>query len=650
MENKNSTKTYLIRVGTIISRPFLGGNVKNKNTHGITLIALVITIIILLILAGVVLNLTIGEHGIIKRAEQAGIKYEEAGAREKLELALVDLQAQKVIDSTYNETTYIDSYLTQKQMIVIGDKVTVDGWQFEIDRSVPKIVIGLGKGQIEESTTINIQTAVTNALDYTKATIKIEITSDEDIASIQLNGEEIEVPVKVDGKYIVEKEVSNNGNYIINVKNTKNEYKIGKVQVTEISEDMDIQTAEQLVAFRERVNKGATYEGRTVKLVNDLNLSGICGEEKGNWEPIGSYTSETDTKPFKGTFEGNNYTIDYLYINTTNDYQGLFGYVEKGTIKGIIIGSNSSITGGSHIGGISGFMVESTVQNCGNNGAITSTGDSTGGIIGYMENSNLERCYNKADITSSDTTGGIVGYTWIGQNGEYYLKNSYNEGTVTGKNSTGGITGCIDTSDNNSIDAKISSCYNKGIIIGTEKGRIGGITGRCAGNILIEYCYNLGNINNNNGTNVMNIGGIVGVLRLPEDLASNSEIKSIVNNCYNSANVISTVDATNVGGLVGMCRNISNNNCYVKNCVRLNSAEVKNGNYTATKYGTSSNKYTGKLIGYAYDTNTPYIENVYNETEEYMPTVYNVVNGLSDDASAYWSDADVNAPTLLWEK
>lgn len=165
-------------------------------------------------------------------------------------------------------------------MIVIGDKVTVDGWQFEIDRSVPKIVIGLGKGQIEESTTINIQTAVTNALDYTKATIKIEITSDEDIASIQLNGEEIEVPVKVDGKYIVEKEVSNNGNYIINVKNTKNEYKIGKVQVTEISEDMDIQTAEQLVAFRERVNKGATYEGRTVKLVNDLNLSGICGEEK----------------------------------------------------------------------------------------------------------------------------------------------------------------------------------------------------------------------------------------------------------------------------------------------------------------------------------------------------------------------------------
>ena len=33
-----------------------------------------------------------------------------------------------------------------------------------------------------------------------------------------------------------------------------------------------------------------------------------------------------------------------------------------------------------------------------------------------------------------------------------------------------------------------------------------------------------------------------------------------------------------------------------------------------------------------------------------MPTVYNVVNGLSDEESTYWSNTDVNAPELLWEK
>ena len=55
-----------------------------KNIKGITLIALVITIIVLLILAGVTINLTLGQNGIFKTAEQAGKEYSEAEAREKL--------------------------------------------------------------------------------------------------------------------------------------------------------------------------------------------------------------------------------------------------------------------------------------------------------------------------------------------------------------------------------------------------------------------------------------------------------------------------------------------------------------------------------------------------------------------------------------
>ena len=640
MKNRNFTKTYPTHVrASLVS----ASNYKGiANMNGITLIALVITIIILLILAGIVINLTIGENGIIKKASQGGEKYEEATAREKLELALVDLQAQKVIDSTYNETTYIDNYLGNKGMTVIGDKVTVDGWQFEIDRSVPKIVIGLGKGEMQESSQIAINTAVTNAVDYTKATIKIEITSEEDIRSIQINGEEIEVPTKVDGKYIIEKEVSNNGNYIINAKNTKNEYKTAKVEVTEVSEDMDIQTTEQLVAFRERVNKGATYEGRTVRLINDLNLMSVCGETKGNWEPIGNY-AENNSHPFKGTFEGNNHTIDYLYINTTNDYQGLFGYVEKGTIKGIVIGSNSSITGGNCTGGIVGFIESAVVQNCGNNGQITSTGYNAGGIIGQADNSNLETCYNKTNIIANSSAGGIVGYIWISQSGEYDLKNSYNEGNITAGSFAGGITGDIDTADDSSIDATMTNCYNKGIIEATQTGRIGGITARSAGNILIEYCYNLGRINNSSTNG--NIGGIVGINRLPEDEPSNSGIKAVINYCYNSADVISTKSVTGVGGLVGN----NKQNCYVKNSNQLKTAEVKNGSVTASgRMGTSSNNYTGRLIGSCYNENAPYIEEVWQATDMY--TVYEILNEFSENTSSYWSNDDLNAPRLLWEK
>ena len=66
--------------------------------------------------------------------------------------------------------------------------------------------------------------------------------------------------------------------------------------------------------------------------------------------------------------------------------------------------------------------------------------------------------------------------------------------------------------------------------------------------------------------------------------------------------------------------------------------------------GTSSNNYTGRLIGHCFSDNAPYIDTVYQSNEEDMPTVYNVVNGLSDEESAYWSSTNVNAPKLLWEK
>ena len=49
---------------------FLGRKVL-KDKKGITIISLVITIIIMLLLATIVVNITINENGIIKKAEKA---------------------------------------------------------------------------------------------------------------------------------------------------------------------------------------------------------------------------------------------------------------------------------------------------------------------------------------------------------------------------------------------------------------------------------------------------------------------------------------------------------------------------------------------------------------------------------------------------
>ena len=72
-----------------------------KGEKAITLISLVITIIILIILAGVGINLSLGENGIFKRAKEAKNKY---------------LTAQENEEKGLNETeNYIKEYLNYKQ-------------------------------------------------------------------------------------------------------------------------------------------------------------------------------------------------------------------------------------------------------------------------------------------------------------------------------------------------------------------------------------------------------------------------------------------------------------------------------------------------------------------------------------------------------
>ena len=58
-----------------------------KNKRGITLIALVITIIVLLVLAGVSLSLVLGNNGVLKQAQNGVEKHSEAEIAEQIKLS-----------------------------------------------------------------------------------------------------------------------------------------------------------------------------------------------------------------------------------------------------------------------------------------------------------------------------------------------------------------------------------------------------------------------------------------------------------------------------------------------------------------------------------------------------------------------------------
>lgn len=74
-----------------------------RQNKGITLIALVITIIVLLVLAGTVIVSLTGENGLLKRAEDAGKANEEGKIRDEILLAWNAIQIDSKVNGWNNE-------------------------------------------------------------------------------------------------------------------------------------------------------------------------------------------------------------------------------------------------------------------------------------------------------------------------------------------------------------------------------------------------------------------------------------------------------------------------------------------------------------------------------------------------------------------
>lgn len=85
------------------------------NKNGITLIALVVTIVILLILAGVTISTLFGDDGIIKKAQEAKNTWDNA-IQSDLD-AIENLQDQ-LYDEMYNTDRI--PILTSEQLLKIG--------------------------------------------------------------------------------------------------------------------------------------------------------------------------------------------------------------------------------------------------------------------------------------------------------------------------------------------------------------------------------------------------------------------------------------------------------------------------------------------------------------------------------------------------
>ena len=219
----------------------LNHQIASKEERGITLIALVVTIVVLLILAGITISLVFGSNGVIQKAQDSKEQTEIGEMREKLEMAKVPVYADgnglyKVQD--YWDRIESEGLIADKTVDIIdnGDGTyevtTTPGYVFEITVEPNKeiaenIIIGecIGKG---ENLSIGIR-----VVKKTTNSIEIEVVRAEGASnfkySIKKQGEEYGAAEEKSETRHVFSGLTQGGIYTIKVEATKD----GEQQIVE---------------------------------------------------------------------------------------------------------------------------------------------------------------------------------------------------------------------------------------------------------------------------------------------------------------------------------------------------------------------------------------------------------------------------------
>lgn len=167
-------------------------------------------------------------------------------------------------------------------------------------------------------------------------------------------------------------------------------------------------------------------------LVKDIDASETVNWNGGaGFEPIGDPSNK-----FTGTFDGQNHTIDGLYISRGGEnYVGLFGYISNSVeIKNVGL-INFYVNGLHNIGGLAGLNYGTISNSYSNGSAVTGyPGGTIGGLVG-QNGGTITNSYSTASATGHERVGGLVGYN-VGT-----ITNSYATGIVTGYGRTGGLVG-----------------------------------------------------------------------------------------------------------------------------------------------------------------------------------------------------------------
>ena len=385
-----------------------------KQVQGITLIALVITIIVLLILAGVAINLSLGENGIFNRAKEAKIKYTEAQLKEELETELASLlidaksQGRDVsIDDIANKMDEIGEVLGVEDDIIEGEykdhNVTID--------KDGNVTIGNKLTGIKPTAEITILTEEEERVEMQV----VASTEEGEIASIEpINGAVLKTENSVSDKIY---EVTNNGVYKFRIKGTNGRTTIAKQEVTSLVLEME---AESILEGLAKVNtsglvkmkvKGKTSsESEEEEITYRLNIINKTGNLVLNAE-------EDDEKIEELKLEG--ITIDKtnkIYsFGTTKDIGTASAYAQNTVVLKVDgnLTINEEVTAtaiGSAYGGPKGLIIycTGTVTNNGTINMSARGAKAVGENVYLLKNKNTEGTYEYIPAVGAAARAGVA--------------------------------------------------------------------------------------------------------------------------------------------------------------------------------------------------------------------------------------------------
>jgi len=286
-----------------------------------------------------------------------------------------------------------------------------------------------------------------------------------------------------------------------------------------------------------------------------------------------------------------------------NSAGGLIGFSENTTLNFKNCTNTADINGycaGGLVGYLKGASSAVHAEGCTNSGSISDTGTvkisnagAVGGLVGLADSTpvfSFKDCHNTGNISgvcgaethaSNTTTGGIMGYNYMGKDKNTSIEtsglfeNCSNTGTVTGTNQVGGICGyagastvCKNTVNKGDVTSlgnyaagiisraggdatkgdaaaahiagAFTNCENYGKVV-SYKSQAGGILAYSAYGVSAEDCVNYGDVDMSATTGSGHVAGIFGSIGY----------STIVKNCENYGNMFGAQDGGYVGGLVG---------------------------------------------------------------------------------------------------